>query len=103
MHAENAQAKSLKARVKQAKTASSLGVQLPGQTDSSCPAPAAGFAPGSAAAAGAAAGCAGGEVDAFAGMDTPKSANASPAKRKLCMVCMDAERGERMHAICASL
>ncbi len=30
--------------------------------------------------------------DAFAGIDTPKSA---PAALKLCLVCMDADRGER--------
>lgn len=33
------------------------------------------------------------EEDAFAGVDTPKS-TPSPSVKKLCMVCMDAERGE---------
>ncbi len=42
---------------------------------------------------GAGGGGPGSEEDAFAGVDTPKS-TPSPSVRKLCMVCMDVERGE---------
>ena len=92
MHVDNAQVKAIKARTKQARAAQGVGLQLPGACVGTSPLAAAAAGPGSASAAGLAG--AAGEADAFSGFDTPKSVSASPAPKKLCMVCMDVERGE---------
>ncbi|KXZ52385.1 hypothetical protein GPECTOR_9g429 [Gonium pectorale] len=73
---ENAQVRALKARVRKAQAAAAAGVAV---------------APSGASSSGSVPS----EEDAFAGADTPKS-TPSPSVRKLCMVCMDAERECRL-------
>ncbi|KAG2499493.1 hypothetical protein HYH03_002440 [Edaphochlamys debaryana] len=85
---ENAQVKALKAQVRKA--------QAGGGGALAAAAAAAAAAAGGLVVPGAGSGGPGSEdEDAFAGVDTPKS-TPSPSVRKLCMVCMDAERECRL-------